>query len=606
MPHAHRLTSAQLTSLVIFQHSPPSEVFADLRWSFTSPVRAHHLERAVRMLTARHTALRGTVVPGQDGHLHHVIAPPDTTPTIHHHGPLDPADLDALVEEHRTAPFDHARHWPARWLLVATAEGDIVLICLLHHVAAGRRGRAVISEELTTAVEALTAGRPLPPAWPPAIGPDRLRAAEDGERGRLADQRHRRHVRELLLTLPNTPFTADFSSRVPPGSQRRGLRGDLDSPELLGHLDGHSRRWGIPASAIVLAAVTSASGFLLPQDSATLWRLLTDHGGPSEPHGSVVCYQPTTSLVPGWGLPDDLREAAATLWHRTLVALRNGGHGDQGVVEESHRVSRERGVSIVPTINYNFVEGRPADRVGLPAPVAGISVEDSEHHAVEYLAVTVWRLRETLRITLLAHVGLTAEGGPLVHRFLDHVARTLRSGRAPSPVPRPAAAPHLIPLSHHRWVNPQVVQAGLVALDLVHRATVRVAGAGPTATLIAEVTTPPATTEADLRAAATSQLDLPGFAVPDRFHIHWDTTAPHHPRPPSPERDALVEILRAYLPPGPVDGTSSYLAAGGTFTSVPAILHRATLAGWTGLTWQDLCSHRPIAELGGALRRSGS
>ncbi|MFE3383115.1 hypothetical protein, partial [Streptomyces anulatus] len=67
--------------------------------------------------------------------------------------------------------------------------------------------------------------------------------------------------------------------------------------------------------------------------------------------------------------------------------------------------------------------------------------------------------------------------------------------------------------------------------------------------------------------------------------------------------DALTAAVRRVVPSGDLDVRESYFAAGGRLSYVPALLYRLKESGWEGLAWEELCSHRPLTEVAGAMYR---
>lgn len=73
--------------------------------------------------------------------------------------------------------------------------------------------------------------------------------------------------------------------------------------------------------------------------------------------------------------------------------------------------------------------------------------------------------------------------------------------------------------------------------------------------------------------------------------------------PPSAALRALLAAVSRVVPLKERDARRYYFAVGGRFCGVPTVLHELSVSSWTGLSWQDLCSHRPFVDVAGAMYR---
>ena len=589
---AFPLTSGQASAWMNFAGSPPEHLAMPCWWTIPGDVPAATVAAAVAALTARHEMTRTTIETDAETGVRQRVWPPGP-PELRSRPDLV---VDLADEQARTAvvagfereAFDLGRDWPVRWYLGRQPSGDHALIAIVHHFASGYQGCLVLRAELPAVIDNLGHGRAPDHGLPPVRSPRDLVDEEDGPRGRRRDARARDHVRQILTGLPSTAFPPR------PGTEtvrdhRIGVT--LTSPALHTAVEELSKRWQVPASFVVLAGFSLAVRPLLVVETALAWRVFGDQGG-DRPLSVSASYQPVTTLVRADGLAEgeDLRAASAELYRRMLAALRVRGFGESAVIEEAHRVSRERGVRVEVPFWFNFVTDE-GDIV--PGPDELADYEGDDVPGDDFL-LYVWHTREQPTIGLYAH-----ERYVDVAALRDVLARFGALVRGtPTADPEPPRAPAWTHLGGGRWGSPVVVRDVLCALDGVAAADVHAEGA----VLRAEIRSSRSADE--LRAAALARLDVPGFVIPDVIRVHAaDTAAPVAP-PDPPALAGLVAAVRRLCGVADVDPATSYLAAGGTARAIPSVLHAVSAAGWAGLTWRDLCSHRPLRVLAAGLDRT--
>lgn len=129
----------------------------------TGPLDAAALEGALNDLLERHAVLR-TVLPVREGRAVQRVLP-------HRHRPLEVVDLTGLPERERLAraerialadaaqPFDLAADPPTRFRLLRLAEGDALLVLVLHHAVVDGWSLGVLLSDLGRAYGARLDGR---------------------------------------------------------------------------------------------------------------------------------------------------------------------------------------------------------------------------------------------------------------------------------------------------------------------------------------------------------------------------------------------------------------------------------------------------------------
>ncbi|MEU1984151.1 amino acid adenylation domain-containing protein [Nocardia sp. NPDC019395] len=122
------------------------------------------LRQAVADVAQRHETLR-TVYPSRDGRPYQLVLPveqavPDLAPL-----PVAPDDLRDRISEMVAAGFDVTTELPLRMALFRPAEGEYVLVFVVHHISADGWSMAPLTRDVMTAYAARTAGSA--PGWAP-------------------------------------------------------------------------------------------------------------------------------------------------------------------------------------------------------------------------------------------------------------------------------------------------------------------------------------------------------------------------------------------------------------------------------------------------------
>ncbi|MCP2330311.1 condensation domain-containing protein [Actinoalloteichus caeruleus] len=593
-------------------------------WAVPTALTDELVETTVRFVLSRHEALRTRLVGDTERGVRQVVDPVDedvvrARPDLVL-GESAPQGFQSGLDQLAHQPFDLHEEWPVRWFLGRRSSGDHVLVAVVHHFVAGFQGCAVLDHEIPVVLDNLASGRAPSAGLPEARGPRQWWAEEDSPRGRRLDARAREHVRRILRDLPSTPFPVAANLRGasdPRAARRVGVT--LTSPAVDGCLSWLSQEWGVPHSAVLLAAVSRALAHDLVDESALAWQVFGDRAGPLT-GSSSVCYEPVTTLLPASGLaPDgDLLAASSELYRRLLVSLRARAFGDRMIDEEAHHVSRTRGVRVETPFWFNFVDSRgrravapqdltdPADELRRGT---GFDEYEGDRTPGDDFLLYVWREPGQLRIGVYAHEryadvaalrAVLARCAALLHRAAVPSATAASGG----PDRRRTASPRWTRLDGGRWTAPDVVRAVLASLVGVESVDVRLVAGDRGTRLHAHLTTSTAHSVDAVRTAALAMLDVPGFAVPDEITLSRGRAAPREDGPErAPALRDLVEIVGRLCGLPAVDPRLSYLAAGGAARHLPSILRGLGARGWDGLSWQDLCSHRSLESLAIALRR---
>ncbi|THA36137.1 amino acid adenylation domain-containing protein [Streptomyces sp. A1277] len=137
---------------------PSSSYNIPLVLDIDGPLDTDALRAALRDVVERHEALR-TVFPERDGVPHQSVLPAEAvTPRL----PVlstAPADLEAVVLDAVSEPFDVLTDPPLRALLLRTAPGRHVLVLVLHHIAGDGWSLAPLARHLGDAYRARLSGR---------------------------------------------------------------------------------------------------------------------------------------------------------------------------------------------------------------------------------------------------------------------------------------------------------------------------------------------------------------------------------------------------------------------------------------------------------------
>ncbi|BCL17913.1 non-ribosomal peptide synthetase [Micromonospora sagamiensis] len=278
-------------------------------------IDAAALEAAVTDVVGRHDILR-TVYVEVDGEPVQRVLPLAGTRVDFAHVVLSADEADAAVTETCARPFDLATELPLRVRLFTVGERDHLLVISLHHIAGDGTSMGPLSQDLSTAYAARTAGRA--PEWEPlpvqyadySQWQRALLGSEDDPDSKIS--RQLAYWGEALAGLPEElPLPTDHP-RPPQASYRAG-RVDLT-------ID--------PATHDALRVVArnnDATLFMVVQ--AAIATLLTRLGcGTDVPLGTVVA-----------GRTDDTLDQLIGFFVNTLV-LRTDTTGNPTFDELLHRV----------------------------------------------------------------------------------------------------------------------------------------------------------------------------------------------------------------------------------------------------------------------------
>lgn len=124
------------------------------------PIDAHHLERAVQALVARHETLRTTFV-AVDGEPHQVIRP-SVDVRLSRIDASSEEDALRIVEKEVDTPFDLSRGPLVRAVLVRISESAHLLALCIHHTATDGLSNGILLDELSASYAAFVKGAPSP------------------------------------------------------------------------------------------------------------------------------------------------------------------------------------------------------------------------------------------------------------------------------------------------------------------------------------------------------------------------------------------------------------------------------------------------------------
>ncbi|MFJ6142599.1 condensation domain-containing protein [Streptomyces anulatus] len=619
-------TSGQLSAWLLFYGPSSDRLTRWERWTFPEEVSRETVVEAVRQVTGCHEALRTTARVGADGLMEQ---------RIHPVGPVDMEHLDQVFAEDEIIelirrlvkePIAMAEGPLPRWIMGRTDTGGLFLLLLLHHFVLGSRGGKALRDELMQIVNNLSRGLPAASGLPEAMNPRDFLAEESGGRGERTRERARRFTRPLLRDMSSTPFPMDLCEDALPSESAgeisgpgRRMLGELHSTRLRWRLEKLSEEWRIPVSAIVLGGLCLVLQRVVPDKDAMVWQVFSDAAGTGAK--SCVGYQPMISVL-RVNAPDegDLYSAARGAWKAMLGSLRAQAPGETVPVEESFRVSRERGVKLVTPFLYNYVAhgggvlweqedgARPGDASSKPDK---IEVSYFDNFPGIFFTCYVRRLPGVLQISLYLHERMLGENSP--HDLLRSLADLLHgpgtSGAVQSDplavLRRVEPQEDWLRLSGGRWVKPSAVGEALASLHGIVEASTEIIEDGDGGKrLLARVRTTDASSDpGSLRERCHGLLDTAGFVVPDLIDVTGSDLPPDGPPPSSAALDALRTVVTRALPSEAWDAQRCYLASGGELAAVPGVLEGLKKSGWEGLSWKDICSHRPFSELAAAMRR---
>ncbi|MDY7090581.1 MAG: condensation domain-containing protein, partial [Actinomycetota bacterium] len=125
------------------------------------PLDAGLLARALSLVVARHEAMRTTIRTGANGTPFQQVSPPSEVelPVLDGSGRSDREQIDSLLSELSTEPFDLENGPLYRYRLLRLGEQDHVFVQNLHHIVTDGWSSGVVNAELARAYAALADGR---------------------------------------------------------------------------------------------------------------------------------------------------------------------------------------------------------------------------------------------------------------------------------------------------------------------------------------------------------------------------------------------------------------------------------------------------------------
>ncbi|GAA0624941.1 hypothetical protein GCM10010174_50260 [Kutzneria viridogrisea] len=273
------------------------------------------LQAALRDLVARHEVLR-SIFPDEDGDPYQRVLAESAGHPLLQVTRIGEAALAAAMTAEGRRGFDLAAAPPLRVGLFALAEGEHVLLLVLHHIVFDGWSIAPLTRDLLTAYEARAQGRR--PQWTPlpvqyadyAVWQRELLGSPDQE-----DSLHREQLAHWTSTLAGLP-------------QEVTLPRDFDRPEVSSRLGGQltfTLGAEVHRGLTELATRTGASLFMVVQ--AAVAAVLTGLGvGTDIPLGSPVA-----------GRTDSALDELVGFFVNTVV-LRTDTSGDPGFTELVRRV----------------------------------------------------------------------------------------------------------------------------------------------------------------------------------------------------------------------------------------------------------------------------
>ena len=346
------------------------------------------LRDAFAALWARHEGLR-TCFPSSDGDPVQHVLPADQVPF--QALDLDPAALDALVDEEAATPFDLASGPLLRGTLARLGSDSHAFLMTLHHAVSDGWSVGIVLDELMALYRAFATGSPSPLTPIPFTYVDYTlwqRSWLDGEE--LAAQLG--YWKQQLADVPTLELPTD---RPRPAVQSfRGARHDLSwSRELSTSIAELGRREGVSLFMTLLA------GFdvLLAQSSGQ--RAITV-GTPSANRTTTEVERVVGFFANTLALTVDL--AGDPSFTDVLQRVRESAHGayaNQDVPFEMvvDAVAPTRSLSHSPLFQVRFaLQNQPAE---LPDPGPGLAVTEieSEQHTARFdLVVDLWETESGL------------------------------------------------------------------------------------------------------------------------------------------------------------------------------------------------------------------
>ncbi|WP_449221213.1 amino acid adenylation domain-containing protein [Tistrella mobilis] len=249
-PGAHPASHGQQRLYLLQQMQPESPAWLMLFALPAGAIDARALRLALDRLSARHATLRTGFATTNDGIVQLVAAeaPPPLVVDDLRHRPDGPDEALRLARLEAATPFDLAAAPLFRARLIRVADGESLLLLVLHHIVGDGWSSRILLAELAALYHAATEGRgdPLPPL--PVSYADYARwqqgrawqAAIDGWRDRLAG------APEAIALPTDRPPRPDASGRG--ATHRRAL-----PVEVLAGLTRVARRHNTGLAAVGLA-----------------------------------------------------------------------------------------------------------------------------------------------------------------------------------------------------------------------------------------------------------------------------------------------------------------------------------------------------------------
>ncbi|MFC4859244.1 condensation domain-containing protein [Actinophytocola glycyrrhizae] len=215
----------------------------NLHWEWPVPpgVELSTLENVIRVLIARHEALRTTYSYDENGTPTQYVQPPEALPTV-----LSLDRAGGALTQHARAEFDLASVPPVRFVIVAEGNAVRKVVCTAHHVALDGWSISVLSSEYESLVAAASE------AAAPALSPVRRQPLDI-----VVEQLEPKAVRRSTRALDYWQEIVSSTQCALPASDsswRTHFRVSLTTGSALRATQLLAERWNLPASAVVLAA----------------------------------------------------------------------------------------------------------------------------------------------------------------------------------------------------------------------------------------------------------------------------------------------------------------------------------------------------------------
>ncbi|MEU6127481.1 condensation domain-containing protein [Streptomyces sp. NPDC047123] len=377
-------TCAQRHIWNLMQRQSPDATFYDVcyRVDLPGPGTARNLLDVFAELLRRHESLRTGFHLSADGTLRQQVldAAEFEAEVWSLAGEDDPdAVLHAWQERMRHTPFEHARPPLIRFVAVVVDGAPVRAAFCVSHLAVDLTSVRLLAAEIGRLLEALAAGRPLPPAVP-ARQPVDQAEWESTPRGRALQTRAHAHWRRQLAGAPATLFPAGLFSAGDEGRPPTRLlpaRDVPDDPTAPPHysaamdsraaalaLSTLARSWRVSTSAVLVTVVARLLGRRAGLSSCAL-RLLSANRSDPEVHATVANLH--SEVVATIDLTGDRIEDVARRAFAACTAAYANGLYDPDEVADLIASAHGPGVPVDTSYCFNDVrEGR-----ALPGVVDG-------------------------------------------------------------------------------------------------------------------------------------------------------------------------------------------------------------------------------------------